>query len=82
LFTDVTFFESKLEISKSPPFASEDDYDYLFYRKILLNSGGSTSENVTGKDPLLFQNSIQIYTRRTSTAPVLALDSVPSPTQK
>ena len=31
---------------------SEDDYDYLFYQEILLNSGESTSENVTVKDPL------------------------------
>jgi len=53
LFAYVTFFESKPEISTSPS-ALEDDYDYQFYRETLLNSGGSTSENVTGKDLLQF----------------------------
>jgi len=42
---------------------SDDDYDYMFYVETLLNSGGSTSINVTGKDPLRFQDPIQIYTR-------------------
>jgi len=43
-------------------FASEDDYDYLFYRETLLNSDESTSINMTGKDTLRFQDPIQIYT--------------------
>ena len=40
------------------PSVLEDDYDYLFYRETLLNSGVSTSENVTGKDTLRFQDPI------------------------
>ena len=54
LFVDATFFESKPEIFTSPSFASKDDYDYLLYREILLNSSESTSENVTGKHTLRF----------------------------
>jgi len=46
LSTDVTFYESKLIFTS---FASEDDYDYMFYREILLNSGESTSKNVIVK---------------------------------
>jgi len=83
LSADVTFFESKLEISTSlSSFAPEDDYDYSFYQETLLNSGGSTSVNVTGKDPLRFQDSIQIYSRRTTPATVPVSDSISSPVQK
>ena len=46
LSAHITFFESIPRVFTSPS-ASEDDYDYLFYRKTLLNSGGSTSKNVT-----------------------------------
>jgi len=46
-------FEYKPGVSTSPS-ASEDDYDYLFYREILLNSGESTSETMTGKNPPRF----------------------------
>jgi len=34
----------------------------MFYRETLLNSGESTSENITGKDTLWFQDLIQVYT--------------------
>jgi len=55
LLADVTFFESKPGISTSfSPVVSEDDYDYLFYHETLINRDKSTSENVTGKDPLRF----------------------------
>ena len=58
------FFESKPEISTSrSSFASEDDYDYLSYREILLNSDELTSKNVTGKSRLRFQDLIQVYAR-------------------
>jgi len=53
LSADVTFFKSKIEIFTSPSSsASEDGYDYLFYRETLLHSGEFTSENMTNKDPL------------------------------
>jgi len=44
-------------------FVLEDDYDYLFYQKTLLNSGKSTSESMTCKNSLQFQDPIQTYTR-------------------
>ena len=62
LYVNATFFESKLEISTSL-FVSEDNYDYLFYREIFLNSGESISESVTGKNLLQFQDPIQTYTQ-------------------
>ena len=52
MIADVTFFESKIEISTSPSLASEDDYDYMYYRETLLNSGKLTFENVTDKNSL------------------------------
>jgi len=45
-------FKSTPKIFTSSSSMLEDDYDYLFYWETLLNSGGSTSENITGKDPL------------------------------
>ena len=60
---DVIFFESRLEIFTSPSFfVSEIDYDNLFYREPLLNSSETTSENVTSKDTLRFQDPIKVYT--------------------
>jgi len=63
------------------PSASNDDYDYLFYRETLLNSGECTFKNVTGKDTLWFHDLIQVYTRRTTPALVSPPVSVPSPPQ-
>jgi len=82
LSADVTFFETKPEISTSSPVASEDAYDYLFYQDTLINSGKSTSENVTGKDPLWFQDPLQTYTRQTAPPPVPSPASVSNPAQK
>ena len=53
LLSGVTFLESKLKIFTSySPLVSEDNYNYLFYHETLINSDRSTSENVTGKNPL------------------------------
>jgi len=53
LSIDGTFFESKPEIFASPSSCtSEDDYDYMFYRETLFNSGGLTFETVASKDSL------------------------------
>jgi len=78
---DVIFFKSKPKISTSLSSASEDDYDYLFNRKTLLNSGESTSKDVTDKDKFQFQDLIQVYTRRTDRAPVPPPTSDSNPTQ-
>jgi len=47
----------------------------------LLNSSESTSKNITGKDLLRFQYSLQTYTRRITHAFVPPPASVPSPMQ-
>ena len=76
------FFKSKPEISISASsVVSEDDYDYLFYQETLINNGGSTSENETGKDPLRLQVPLQVYARHTAPASVPVPASVPSPAQ-
>jgi len=83
LIANVTFFESKPEIFTSIfSSVSEDDYDYLFYQETLINSGRSTSENETGKDPFRLQVSLQVYTRRTTPTPMPMPVSVPSPAQE
>ena len=61
---------------------SEDNYDYMFYRETLLNSGESTYENMIGKYPLQFQHLIQIYTRRTTLALRPAPASLPNHAQE
>ena len=50
---------------------SDDDYNYLFYKETLINSEKSTSEDITGKNLLWFQDPFQTYTRRI--APPLVL---------
>ena len=59
------FLSLNLRFSHIFFFASENDYDYLFYREILLNSGELISENMTGKNSLRFQDPIQTYTQQT-----------------
>ena len=82
LSTNITFFESTPRISISlSSFASADDYYYLFYREILLNSVEFTSENVVGKDTLWFHDPIQVYTRRTTPTLMSPPVSVSSPAQ-
>ena len=59
LSTDVTFFESKLHIS----FCIIGWLWLPIPLGGLLNSGESTSENMTDKNTLRFHNPIQVYTR-------------------
>jgi len=75
LSVDVTF-ESTPEISTSSAVESDDDYNYLIYKETLINSGKSTSENVSGKDPPQFWDSLQTYTRRITPSPVPSPASV------
>jgi len=47
------FFECKLGTFTSlSSFVLEDNYDYMFYRETLLDSGESTYESVTSKNSL------------------------------
>ena len=79
LSANVTFFEFKPRVSISlSSSASEDDYDYLLCRETLLNNDESTSENITGKDTLWFQDLIQVCTRWTTLVHVPSLASVNS----
>ena len=64
-----------------PSSASDDVYEYLFYKETLFNSGESTSKNVTGKYPFQFQSPLQTYTRRTIPALAPLQASIRSPTQ-
>ena len=78
---DVTFFESKYGISTTSSIVSTEEYDYLLVQETFIPSGVSATDNTTGKDPLRFQEPMQVYTRCNAPAPVPPSTSLTNPEQ-